>query len=145
MYFDIWPWSSKGISISGFQCSEFVFLCLASGGSALRYSDMPCLPVYSGFSLIWHATSHPYQGIAWWLSKGFLIPLSKHIICFSLYGIWEDLAACEILIRGVADICLQFWELSKMTKHGEVYTFFSNVRIWTQTVDKIDFTSQIAA
>jgi hypothetical protein len=40
-------------------------------------------------------------------------------IC-ALDCIWEDLAACKILLRGVAVICPQFWELYKMTRNREV-------------------------
>ena len=41
-------------------------------------------------------------------------------LIFAVYGFWEGLAACKILLRGVPMICLQFWKFSKMTQHREV-------------------------
>ena len=59
-------------------------------------------------------------------SQGFLILLLKLriLLIFVVYGFWEDLGALKILLRDMPMICLQFWELSKMTQNREVLTFF---------------------
>ena len=49
---------------------------------------------------------------------------------FTLYGIWGGLAASKIILRGVAVIFPQFWELSKITQNREATTILSNDRIW---------------
>ena len=36
------------------------------------------------------------------------------LFILSIYGIWQDLAAWIILLRGVAVIGLQFWDLKKI-------------------------------
>ena len=61
-----------------------------------------------------------------WSSKEILILLLKYVILlhFVVYGISEDLAAWKILLPGVVLICLQFWELPKMTQHRRMSTFF---------------------
>ena len=57
-----------------------------------------------------HVLTFPTLSQTWRLCKGFLIVLIKYVkfVCFALYGIWIDLAACKILLRGVPVICLQF-------------------------------------
>ena len=52
---------------------------------------------------------------------------------FALIGIWEDLAACNTLLRGVAVICLQFrafWKIIIILKT----TSFQNIRETKRTI-----------
>ena len=63
-------------------------------------------------------------------SKGFLIlslKLCVFLFFFASHGIWEDLVAWKILLRGEPMICLQFWEFSNMTQNREVSTFFQRL------------------
>ena len=43
-------------------------------------------------------------------------PLELRSDSFPRHGIWEGLAACEILLWAVAVMCLRFWDLSKITQ-----------------------------
>ena len=57
---------------------------------------------------------------------------------FAWYGIWKVLAACKILLRGVAVICPQFWTLVKITSNREVRTFlFEMFGFGTHRVEQI--------
>ena len=56
-------------------------------------------------------------------SEGFVILSLKQcffVLLCAVHGIWENLAAWEILLRGVPMICLQFWELKQMNENRRV-------------------------
>ena len=67
-------------------------------------------------------------------SKGFLLLVNNiEILDLSVFGIWEDFGAREILLRDMPMICLQFGSFSKMFKIEKFHMFFSGW-IFTQTV-----------
>ena len=86
-----------------------------------------CFNMFWGFSNFVFVPLQVCQILFWYGCVWFV-----HYIVF-----WEDLAAWEMLLRDVAVICHQPVTLSKMTNTIEkCERFFSNVRIWTQTIEK---------
>ena len=45
----------------------------------------------------------------------------------ALCSVWKDLAACKILLRAVAVICSECWEISKSLKLEECEQFFETI------------------
>ena len=46
---------------------------------------------------------------------------------FAVYGIWENLAALEIVLQDMPMICPQLWEFSKITQDRKMSTFFQRL------------------
>jgi hypothetical protein len=105
---------------------------IESGGlsrhNLLSWKNVLCAKSYVGSAAVISPLVFRPRVYTWSLSMGlcFLLNILEQWFV-AWYGTWEGLAACKILLKGVAVICPQFWELAKTTPYASPHAPYTTM------------------